>query len=76
MRNTLKENLLEIRGLEKTFGKTKVLDDVSFCVRRGEAFGLVGESGCGKTTLGRTVLGVYEAEGGSVCFDGEEILGL
>lgn len=76
MRNTLKENLLEIRGLEKTFGKTKVLDDVSFCVRRGEVFGLVGESGCGKTTLGRTVLGVYEAEGGSVRFDGEEVLGL
>ena len=76
MSTRIEENLLEIEGLEKSFGKTKVLDDVSFCVRRGEAFGLVGESGCGKTTLGRTVLGVYEADGGSVRFAGEEILGL
>lgn len=69
-------SLLEVEELTKYFGKTKVLDQVSFSVRKGEAFGLVGESGCGKTTLGRTVLGLYGADGGSVRFDGEEILGV
>jgi ABC-type oligopeptide transport system ATPase subunit len=68
--------MLEVIELEKYFGKTKVLDKVSFSVRKGEAFGLVGESGCGKTTLGRTLLGLYPADGGFVRFDGREVLGL
>lgn len=68
--------LLEVNDLVKFFGKTKVLDGVSFSVERGEVFGLVGESGCGKTTLGRTLMGLYPADGGSVRFDGEEVLGL
>jgi len=68
--------MLEVIELKKYFGKTKVLDKVSFSVRKGESFGLVGESGCGKTTLGRTLLGLYPADGGSVRFDGREVLGL
>ena len=68
--------LLEVNDLVKFFGKAKVLDGVSFSVERGEVFGLVGESGCGKTTLGRTLMGLYPADGGSVRFDGEEVLGL
>ena len=69
-------NLLVVESLTKYFGKTKVLNEVSFSVRQGESFGIVGESGCGKTTLGRTLLGVYEADGGTARFDGEEILGI
>ena len=72
----MNEGLLEVNGLTKFFGKQKALDGVSFSVRRGEAFGLVGESGCGKTTTGRTVMGLYAADEGSVRFDGREILGL
>ena len=68
--------LLQIDSLTKSFGRTQVLKEVSLSVEKGEAFGLVGESGCGKTTLGRTVMGLYPADSGSVCFDGQEILGL
>lgn len=70
------ETLLEVNGLTKYFGRQKVLNGVSFSVRRGEAFGLVGESGCGKTTTGRTVMGLYAADSGSVRFGGREIMGL
>ena len=48
----------------------RAVDDVSFTVRRGEVFGLVGESGCGKTTTGRTVIGLYDSTSGEVVFDG------
>ncbi len=68
--------LLKVDGLVKRFGKTQVLHGVSFDVKKGEVFGLVGESGCGKTTVGRTVLGLYPADGGSVRFDGRETVGL
>lgn len=70
------EPLVQVRHLKKYFniGKDKVLkavDDVSFDINKGETFGLVGESGCGKTTCGRTVLGLYEPTGGEVIFKGE-----
>ena len=68
--------LLTVERLVKKFGKTQVLHGVSFSVEKGETFGLVGESGCGKTTVGRTVLGIYPADGGSARFHGQEILGL
>ena len=68
--------LLTVERLVKKFGKTQVLHGVSFSVEKGETFGLVGESGCGKTTVGRTVLGIYPADGGSAHFHGQEILGL
>lgn len=69
------EILIEVKNLKKYFqvGKhatLKAVDDVSFFIRKGETLGLVGESGCGKTTCGRTVMGMYSATGGQVLFDG------
>jgi oligopeptide/dipeptide ABC transporter ATP-binding protein len=80
-----RETLLEIRNLKTYFpiragllrrviGHVKAVDDVSFEIRRGEIFGLVGESGCGKTTLGRTILRLVPATAGSVVFEGEDVL--
>lgn len=75
-------NLVEVKGLKKYFDisvgafKTKPLkavDDVTFDIRRGETLGLVGESGCGKTTVGRTLLHLYKPTAGKIIFDGNEI---
>jgi len=70
----VKDNvILEVKNLKKYFhvsgGILKAVDDVSFTIKRGETLGLVGESGCGKSTTGRTVIGLYEATGGLVIFD-------
>lgn len=54
----------------------KAVDDVSFTLPRGTTIGVVGESGCGKTTLGRTILRLYEANGGQIIFDGDDITNL
>lgn len=72
------ENLIEVKNLKKYFnvgpGATlKAVDDVSFVIKKGETLGLVGESGCGKTTCGRTVMGLYQATAGEVFFDGVDI---
>ncbi len=72
------EILIEVKNLKKYFqvGKNatlKAVDDVSFFIRKGETLGLVGESGCGKTTCGRTVMGMYSATGGEVLFDGIDV---
>jgi ABC-type oligopeptide transport system ATPase subunit len=61
--------------LQRTVGHVKAVDDVSFVVRRGETLGLVGESGCGKTTVGRTILRLIANSGGEVRFDGKDVLG-
>lgn len=79
--------LLEVKGLKKYFpvkggfwGRTvdwfRAVDDVSFKVRKGRTLGLVGESGCGKTTLGRSILRLIEPTGGKTYYDGVDIMAL
>src|SRR5215216_3557838 len=51
----------------------RAVDDVSFAVRKGETFGLVGESGCGKTTLGQTIVRLYDPTEGNIYFNGDNI---
>jgi peptide/nickel transport system ATP-binding protein len=70
--------LLEVKNLKKYFhlGKNEVLkavDGVSFQINRGETFGIVGESGCGKSTAGRTIIGLYDRTDGEVIFNGKDI---
>ena len=72
------KTLLEVEGLKKYFqvgkGQTlKAVDDISFQIKKGQTFGLVGESGCGKTTVGRTLLRIYEPDAGKILFDGKDI---
>lgn len=78
------EFLLEINNLKKFFpvrkgflakstSYVKAVDDVSFNIKKGETLGLVGESGCGKTTCGRTVLKLYEPTDGQIIYDGKDI---
>ena len=72
-----KEVLLSVRNLQQYFklGKfeNKAVDNVSFDIYKGEIFGLVGESGCGKTTTGRSIIRLYDITGGSVYYKGERI---
>ncbi len=76
------KNLLEVRNLKQYFSvpagpfkslKLKAVDDVSFEIKEGETLGLVGESGCGKTTVGRTILNLYKPTAGEIIFDGKKI---
>ena len=67
------EVLLKVENLSQHFGPLKAVDNVSFEVKKGEVFGLVGESGCGKTTTGRTVIKLYNPTGGNVYFKGVRI---
>jgi oligopeptide transport system ATP-binding protein len=79
------DTLIEVKNLTKYFpageglfgkgkGVVKALDDVSFTIRKGETFGLVGESGCGKTTTGRCILRLIEPTSGAVNFEGKDLL--
>lgn len=68
-----KEVLLKVEHLEQYFGPLKAVDDVNFEIYKGEVFGLVGESGCGKTTTGRSIIRLYDITGGSVYFRGHRI---
>ena len=67
------EVLLKVEELSQHFGPLKAVDRVSFEVKKGEVFGLVGESGCGKTTTGRTIIKLYEPTGGNIYFKGQRI---
>ncbi|HVF91316.1 MAG TPA: dipeptide ABC transporter ATP-binding protein [Blastocatellia bacterium] len=80
-------NLVEVRNLKKYFPvragalgvggeNVRAVDGVSFAIRRGETFGLVGESGCGKSTTGRCILRLVEPSEGEVIFDGNDLLGV
>ena len=75
-----REKLLEIKHLKQYFnmGKpnmVKAIDDISFDIYKGETLGLVGESGCGKSTTGRTIIRLYDATDGEVLFNGENVHG-
>ena len=82
------EILIEVKNLKKYFpvkrgifiekhmGNVKAVDDISFSVKKGETIGLVGESGCGKTTTGRVITRLEQATAGEVRFEGQDILGL
>ena len=81
------ENLLEVKNLKKYFpvkagifkktvAHVKAVDDISFAVKEGETLGLVGESGCGKSTTGRTILRLLEATAGEVIFEGKSVMDL
>ena len=76
------KTLVEVQGLKEYFDihtgffrsrPLKAVDDVSFSIRKGETLGLVGESGCGKTTVGRTLLHLYKPTAGKILYDGQEI---
>ena len=77
-----KVELVEVRNLVKYFDiensddVVKAVDDISFDIKEGETLGLVGESGCGKSTVGRCLLRLHEPTGGEVLFEGKNILEL
>ena len=79
---TLADNLVEVRHLKEYFNinvgmfssvPLKAVDDVSFTIKKGETLGLVGESGCGKTTVGRTLLHLYKPTAGEILFEGKPV---
>ena len=82
MKNEAAQPIVEVRNLKEYFNinmgmfrtkPLKAVDNVSFAIQPGETLGLVGESGCGKTTVGRTILHLYKPTGGEVLYKGRKI---
>ncbi len=77
MSNNSNDPILEVSHLKQYFklGRRdlKAVDDISFNVKKGEVFGIVGESGCGKTTIGRSIIGLYDITGGQIHYNGTRI---
>ena len=71
--NQEQEVLLRVENLCQFFGPTKAVNNVSFDIKKGEVFGLVGESGCGKTTTGRSIIKLYDITSGNIYFKGTRI---
>ena len=71
--NNNAETLLKVEHLCQYFGANRAVDDVSFEIKKGEVFGLVGESGCGKTTTGRSIIKLYDITSGNIFFKGIRI---
>ena len=69
----MSETLLKVENLCQYFGATRAVDDVSFEIKKGEVFGLVGESGCGKTTTGRSIIKLYNITSGNIFYKGIRI---
>ena len=80
----VKESLLQVRGLKKYFpvrggvflrriGNVQAVEDVSFSVERGKTLGLVGESGCGKSTVGQTIMKLHNPTAGEIFYEGRDI---
>lgn len=80
MSEAMSEIMLEVRGLKKHFdtpkGKLHAVDGVSFSIEKGKTLGIVGESGCGKSTTGRVILRLLEATEGEILFEGQDIRSL
>ena len=85
--NALNSDFIQVKSLKKYFpvragvmqrvvANVQAVDDVSFTIRKGETLGMVGESGCGKTTVGRTMLRLIEPTAGSVLYNGVDIFKL
>ena len=73
-----KETLVQVKNLKKYFqtkrGRLHAVDNVSFNIKKGETLGLVGESGCGKSTVGRAIIRLHEPTAGEVILEGKNIL--
>ena len=76
----MNDELIQVKNLKKYFktgrGLLHAVDDVSFSIEKGETIGVVGESGCGKSSLGRTVLRLNEPTGGQILYRGQDLVGL
>ncbi|MEK4138397.1 ATP-binding cassette domain-containing protein [Kurthia sp. FSL E2-0154] len=71
----MSEKILEVKNLQQHFGSIRAVDGISFDVYKGETLGLVGESGCGKSTTGRSIIRLYDITGGEIIFKGQNIHG-